>query len=69
MLYFYFLPNKLTSTPGVSITFTRPSIILNSLRSRVIPGKLSTMAKCYPIMQLKRVDLPELGNPINETLN
>lgn len=69
MLSFYFLPNRLTSTPGVSITLTRPSMIVNYLRSRVIPGNLSTMAKCSPIMQLKRVDLPEFGNPTNETLN
>lgn len=56
-----------TYTPGVSIILTSPSMISNYLRSRVIPAWLSTMANDYPIKQLNSVDLPEFGNPINET--
>lgn len=36
--------------------------------SLVIPGILSVIAKFYPAMQLYKVDLPELGNPIIQTV-
>jgi hypothetical protein len=35
----------------------------------VVPALLLTMARLYPIRQLKMVDLPELGNPIRDILN
>ncbi len=62
------LPNALTSTPGVSMIFTNPYIIEYYLRSRVMPGKLSTMANLSPIKQLNNEDFPEFGNPIKDTL-
>jgi len=48
--------------------FTNPYIIEYYLRSRVIPGKLSTMANLSPIKQLNNEDFPEFGNPIKDTL-
>lgn len=57
------------STPGVSMTDAMPSRMLNSLRSLVVPRCLSTMAMRSPTMQLKRLLLPQFGNPTKETLN
>lgn len=68
IFYSYCLPNAETSTPGVSITLTNPSKIVNYLRSRVMPAWLSTMANRSPIRQLNNDDLPELGKPIKATL-
>lgn len=42
---------------------------MNSLLSLVIPYYLSTMASLYPMRQLNRLLLPQLGRPINDTLN
>jgi hypothetical protein len=58
-----------TSIPGVSTTVTIPFKMVNSRLSLVIPYSLSTMASLSPIRQLKRLLFPQLGRPINETLN
>lgn len=56
------------STPGVSMIEATPSRMLNYLRSRVVPRCLSTIAMRSPMRQLKRLLLPQLGSPTNETL-
>ena len=61
--------NRLASTPGVSINPTIPFNIVYYLLSLVIPYYLSTIANLYPIIQLKRLLFPQLGNPTNDTLN
>lgn len=63
------LASRLTSIPGVSMTVTIPFKIVNSLLSLVMPYSLSTMASLSPMRQLKRLLLPQLGKPINDTLN
>ena len=39
-----------------------------SLRSRVTPGRASTMAALRPAILLSKVDLPTLGRPTMATL-
>ena len=39
----------------------------SDLRSRVTPGRSSTMAACSPMMRLNSVDLPTLGRPTTTT--
>jgi hypothetical protein len=67
--FYIFFPKALTYTPGVSIILTNPSIMSYYLRSLVIPGYLSTIAKFAPIIQLNKEDFPQLGKPIKDTLN
>jgi hypothetical protein len=38
------------------------------MRSRVIPGSSPTMARRWPVMRLKRVDLPTFGRPTMTTV-
>jgi hypothetical protein len=53
----------------VSISRNNPFQIVIYFRSLVIPGMASVRASLYPTIMLNSVDLPQLGNPISDTVN
>ena len=57
------------STPGVSISETKPSRIGNYFLSLVVPRWASTIAMFYPIRLLNKLLFPQFGRPTKETLN
>ena len=68
-VFLEYLANKVTYTPGVSITEANPLSIDIYLLSLVNPYYLSTMANLYPTRQLNKLLFPQFGRPTNEILN